>query len=103
MRDYRPARGGLASANEKRFLLETKGGTGQGVRQTRYMKTGHSRMGCDLLFCVVRPEGVEPSTLGLKGLIKHSSNLRAYESAPGHPGGLGPFSPRDIQMSGAFL
>ncbi len=66
MRDYRPARGGLASANEKRFLLETKGGTGQGVRQTRYMKTGHSRMGCDLLFCVVRPEGVEPSTLGLK-------------------------------------
>ncbi len=65
MRDYRPARGGLASANEKRFLLETKGGTGQGVRQTRYMKTGHSRMGCDLLFCVVRPEGVEPSTSAL--------------------------------------
>ena len=32
----------------------------------RNQKAGHSRTGRDLLFCVVRPEGVEPSTLGLK-------------------------------------
>ena len=63
MRDYRPAWGRLARAYEKRILLETKGSR---LCDGGNVKAGHSRTGRDLLFLVVRPEGVEPSTLGLK-------------------------------------
>ena len=66
MRDYRPAWGRLARAYEKRILLETKGTRLYDGGQTSNAKAGHSHMGRDLPFLVVRPEGVEPSTLGLK-------------------------------------
>ena len=63
MRDYRPAWASLASADEKRFLLETKGSR---LCDGGNVKAGHGNLYRDLLFLVVRPEGVEPSTLGLK-------------------------------------